>query len=113
MTKSLKGFRERFAKNFLDVLVLRLIQMEPMWGYKILKKIEELFDVKIRHGALYPLLKSLEATGFLKSRKDIRGRRIRKVYEITTNGVQFLDSYYNFLREQIRMSNIRDKETMR
>jgi len=108
-----KEFGERFAKDFLDILLLRLIHMEPMWGYKIIKKVETLFNVKLRHGALYPLLNALEADGFLTSKKEIRGRRMRKVYEITPKGTQLVESYHNFLREQLQMLNIRDQETRR
>jgi DNA-binding PadR family transcriptional regulator len=108
-----KNFGERFAKDFLDVLVLRLIQREPMWGYKIIKKVETLFNVKLRHGALYPLLNALEANGFLTSKEEVRGRRVRKVYEITPKGTQLVESYYDFLREQLQMLNIREQETRR
>jgi len=101
-----KEFKQRFAKDFLDILVLRLIQTESMWGYKIIKEIEKLFEIKLRHGALYPLLNSLQANGFLISKQDVYGRRLRKVYEITPKGTQLIDSYYDFLREQLQKLNI-------
>ena len=101
-----KEFRQRFAKDFLDILVLRLIQKEPMWGYKIIKEIEKLFEFKIRHGALYPLLSSLELNGFLTSKQEVHGRRVRKVYEITPKGTQLINSYYDLLREQLQTLNI-------
>lgn len=108
---AIKEFRQRFAKDFLDILVLRLVQTEPMWGYKIIRKVEKLFEIKIRHGALYPLLNSLEVNGLLKSKKEVRGRRVRKVYEITRKGIQLVDSYHDFLREQLQMLNIKGQET--
>jgi DNA-binding PadR family transcriptional regulator len=98
---------QRFSKNFLDILVLRLIQIESMWGYKIIKKTEGLFGIKLRHGALYPLLNSLEANGFLRSEQEVHGRRKRKVYELTSRGTQFVSAYYDFLREQIQMLDIK------
>jgi len=108
---AIKEFRQRFAKDFLDILVLRLVQTEPMWGYRIIRKVEKLFEIKIRHGALYPLLNSLEVNGLLKSRQEVRGRRVRKVYEITPKGMQLVDSYHDFLREQLQMLNIKGQET--
>jgi len=99
---------QRFSKNFLDILVLRLIQSESMWGYKIIKKTEGLFGIKLRHGAIYPLLNSLEANGFLRSKQEVYGRRKRKVYEITSRGVQLVTAYYEFLREQLQMLDIKD-----
>lgn len=98
----IEEIRKRFAKVFLDILVLKLIQSEPMWGYRIIKKIEGLFGIKVRHGALYPLLHSLEVKGFLRSRREIREGRVRKVYEITSKGIQLIDAYHDFLREQLR-----------
>ncbi|UCF58814.1 MAG: PadR family transcriptional regulator [Candidatus Bathyarchaeota archaeon] len=99
---------QRFSKNFLDILVLRLVQAELMWGYKIIKKTEILFGIKLRHGAIYPLLNSLEANGFLRSKIEVHGRRKRKVYEITSRGIQFVSAYYDFLRDQLQMLDIKD-----
>ncbi len=97
----------RFSKSFLDILVLRLIQTEPMWGYKIIKKTEILFGIKLRHGAIYPLLNSLEANGFLRSKQEVHGRRKRKVYEITSRGIQFVSAYYDSLSDQLQMQDIK------
>lgn len=99
--------RKRFAKGFLDVLVLALIQKEPNWGYKIIRQIEELYEFKVRHGALYPLLNSLEVKGFLISKYEVQGRRMRRVYEITPEGTQLVNSYYEILKEQINRLEIR------
>ncbi len=84
-------------RNFLDIMVLRLVQAESMWGYKIIKHVEEEYGVRIRHGALYPLLNKLEKKGFLKSKQEARGGRVRKVYEITSKGIQLVDAYIDFL----------------
>lgn len=98
----IEEIRQRLAKVFLDILVLKLIQLEPMWGYRIMKEIERLFDIKLTHGALYPLLHSLEVKGFLRSRREVKEGRVRKVYEITSKGIQLIDSYHDLLREQLR-----------
>lgn len=103
-----KEIVQRVSRNFLDILVLRLIQTEPMWGYKIIKKTEKLFGIRLRHGALYPLLNQLEKKGFARSRKVAKGGRVRKVYEITPKGIQIVDSYYDFLREQLQRLDIKE-----
>ena len=64
-----------------------------MWGYKIKKHMETRFDVKLRHGALYPLLNALEEGGFLTSQKQQQGGRTRKVYAITKKGKQYTETY--------------------
>ena len=59
------------------------------------------FNVKLRHGALYPMLNSLEKRGFLTSQKQQESGRARKVYTITKDGKDYLKSYYVILREQL------------
>lgn len=96
-----KEIVQRIIKNLLDIQILRMVQAQPLWGYKIKKKVEANFQVKLRHGALYPMLNSLEQKGFLTSQKQTKGGRARKVYTITTSGKEYLQSYYATLKEQI------------
>jgi DNA-binding PadR family transcriptional regulator len=106
----LRDLKRRFVKSFLDLLVLKLIQTQPMWGYKILKETEALYQIKLRHGALYPLLNTLETKGFIKSTKELKKGRIRKVYEITPKGINFVKTYQNFLRQQLQKTKTKTKE---
>jgi len=101
--------RRRFAKDFLDMLILQFVEAEPTWGYNIIKKTETAYKVKLRHGALYPMLNKLEAKGLVKSRRELQKGRARKIYEITRDGRQLLNAYYDFLRGQIPESS-RTKE---
>ncbi len=105
MTYASESFREeivqRIFRNFLDIMVLRLVQENPIWGYKIIKHVEKEYGIKLRHGALYPLLNELEKRGFLRSREEVKRGRIRKVYEITSKGIQLIDAYTLFLKNQL------------
>jgi PadR family transcriptional regulator PadR len=92
---------QRIIKNLLDIQLLRMVQNQPLWGYKIKKKVEENFNVTLRHGALYPMLNQLEQKGFLTSHIQTKGGRARKVYTITQNGKEYLQSYYSIIKEQI------------
>ena len=103
-----KQLVQRITRNFLDILILRLIHAEPMWGYKIIKKTEKLFGITLRHGALYPLLNTLEAEGYAISKKTTTRGRVRKVYEITPKGEQLVNAYYDFLKEQLEKMDIKD-----
>jgi PadR family transcriptional regulator PadR len=103
-----KQIVQRITRNFLDILVLRLIQTEPLWGYQIIKKTERLFGVKLRHGALYPLLNSLESEGYTRSKKITKEGRVRKVYQITLKGKQLLEAYNEFLKEQLKGLDIKE-----
>ena len=97
-----KEIVQRITKNLLDIQLLRLIQAQPLiWGYRIKKKVETDFNVKLGHGALYPMLNSLEQRGFLSSRKQQEGGRARKVYKVTKEGKKYLQSYFNILKDQL------------
>jgi PadR family transcriptional regulator PadR len=96
-----KELVQRMIKNLLDIQLLRMVQAQPLWGYKIKKKVETNFHIKLRHGALYPMLNALEQKGFLTSQKQTKGGRARKVYTITKKGNEYLQSYYDILKEQI------------
>jgi DNA-binding PadR family transcriptional regulator len=96
-----KEIVQRITRNLPDIQILRLLSLEPMWGYKIKKQIEATTGVKLRHGALYPLLNKLERQGFLKSQKQKQDGRTRKVYTITEKGKQYIEAYHNILKEQI------------
>jgi PadR family transcriptional regulator, regulatory protein PadR len=97
-----KELVQRITKNLLDIQLLRLIQAQPsIWGYRIKKKVEADFNITLRHGALYPMLNSLEQRGFLESQKQQEGGRARKVYTITKDGKEYLKSYYDIIKEQL------------
>jgi PadR family transcriptional regulator PadR len=102
-----KEIVQRITRNLLDIQLLRLIQTQPMWGYKIKKEVETKFDVRLRHGALYPLLNAMEQKGFLTSQKQQQGGRTRKVYEITKNGKEYVETYRGILKEQIQKQDIK------
>jgi DNA-binding PadR family transcriptional regulator len=103
-----KEIVQRLNKNFLDILILRLIESEPIWGYRIIKKTREFFGLKLGHGALYPLLKFLETKGYTKSEKVKTTGRIRKIYHLTEKGKEILDIYYYVLGEQLKKNDFKD-----
>lgn len=100
----------RVFRKFLDIMVLRLVEVEPMWGYKIIKYVRETYGVELRHGVLYPLLNTLESKGFLRSEKKAKKGRIRRVYEITSKGIQFVDTYDRLLQKQLENTKSKRKE---
>ena len=102
-----KEIVQHITRSLLDIQILRLIQTQPMWGYRIKKQVEAKFDVKLRHGALYPLLNTLEQKGFLTSEKQQHGGRTRKVYTITRKGMQYLEAYNSILKEQLECCDIK------
>jgi PadR family transcriptional regulator, regulatory protein PadR len=96
-----KEIVQHIIRNLLDIQLLRIIQAEPTWGYKIKKQVETDFNVKLRHGALYPTLNELERKGFVESTEQKKAGRNRKVYTITKNGKTYLQTYYCILQGQL------------
>jgi DNA-binding PadR family transcriptional regulator len=102
-----KEIVQRITRNLLDIQILRLIQTQPMWGYMIKKRVETQFGIRLRHGALYPLLNALERKDFLTSQKQQQGGRTRKVYTLTQKGADYIEAYAAILKEQIENKNIK------
>jgi len=96
-----KELVQRITKNLLDIQLLRMLQAQPLWGYRIKKKVETDLDIRLRHGALYPALNLLEKRGFVASERQQHGGRARKVYTITEDGRKYLQSYYDIIKEHI------------
>jgi len=93
-----KQIVQHIIRNLLDIQLLRIIQAEPTWGYKIKKQVETEFSIKIRHGALYPTLSLLEEKGFVASQKQRKDGRQRKVYTITADGKAYLETFYSVMQ---------------
>ena len=93
-----KEIVQHIVRNLLDIQLLRIIQAEPVWGYRIKKQVETEFNIKIRHGALYPTLNLLEQRGFVACSKECKAGRQRKVYTITTEGKQYLATFYSVMQ---------------
>jgi len=102
-----KRIVQRITRNLLDIQILRLIQPEPIWGYKIKKQAEADFGVKRRHGALYPLLNRLENESFVTGQKQKQDGRTRKVYSITQKGKNYLQAYYSVIQEQMNGKDVK------
>ena len=79
----------------LELLVLRLLEGEPLNGYTIGRRIEELTDdaLKVDEGSLYPALYRMERRGWLQSSwGTTENNRRAKFYRITRSGRQRLHS---------------------
>ncbi|MCS7123888.1 MAG: PadR family transcriptional regulator [Candidatus Bathyarchaeota archaeon] len=97
-----KEIVQHITKNLLDIQILRLIDKQPTWGYKIKKQIESFSGLKIRHGTLYPLLRKLENKGLITSQKQQLGKRTRKIYTTTEKGKLYIKMCYKMLVKQMQ-----------
>jgi PadR family transcriptional regulator PadR len=97
-----KEIVQHIIRNLLDIQLLRIIGAQPTWGYRIKKQVESDFDIKLRHGALYPTLNGLEEKGFVESHKQQKDGRARKVYTITADGRAYLQTFYSIMQGQMK-----------
>jgi len=78
----------------LDLLILRALRAEPMHGWAISERIQQISrDVlQVNQGSLYPALHRLEHRGWIKAEWGISelGRRAR-FYSLTAAGRKQLD----------------------
>lgn len=78
----------------LDLLILRALQTEPMHGWAISERIQQISrDVlRVNQGSLYPALHRLEHQGWIKAEWGVSelGRRAR-FYRLTASGRKQLE----------------------
>ena len=81
--------RRELMKGSIDSLLLCLISQQQMYGYQIIKELEEKSQgyFKFKEGTLYPALHRLEKDGLIKGTwQMLPGGRLRKYYHITKKG---------------------------
>jgi len=71
-----------------ELLILRLLEHEEMYGYEIVQAIQDRTGsvISVGEGVVYPVLHGLEQDGALTSRRKSIGGRSRIYYSITSAG---------------------------
>ncbi|MDQ2889925.1 MAG: PadR family transcriptional regulator [Gemmatimonadota bacterium] len=77
-----------FMNGVPELLILRLLQQEEMYGYEIVHAICSRTDavIAVGEGVVYPVLHGLERAGALKSRRKTVNGRSRIYYSVTPAG---------------------------
>lgn len=71
-----------------ELLVLRLLSNQEMYGYELARAIRESTRqaISLGEGVLYPALHAMETRGFVKARRRTVSGRTRVYYAITPRG---------------------------
>jgi PadR family transcriptional regulator, regulatory protein PadR len=81
--------REDLLQGTLDLLILKTLRLEPLHGWGIAKRIEQLSEdvLSVGQGSLYPALYRLEDRGLIEAEWGVssEGRRA-KFYRLTAAG---------------------------
>ena len=78
----------------LDLLILRIVALEPLHGYGIVRRIEQMSGeaLQIRQGSLYPALYRMEQRGLLTADwKTNESGKEAKYYRLTKAGRKALE----------------------
>ncbi len=77
-----------FMNGVPELLILRLLQQEEMYGYEIVQAIRDRTDavIAIGEGVVYPVLHGLEQDGALRSQRKTVNGRSRIYYSVTAAG---------------------------
>ncbi|MQA91376.1 MAG: PadR family transcriptional regulator [Gemmatimonas sp.] len=93
-------------RGTLDMLILKTLSLEPMHGWAITQRLEQLSREALRvgQGSLYPALQRLEERGWVESewRPTDQGRRA-KYYELTPAGRRALGAEAENWRKYVEM----------
>jgi transcriptional regulator len=90
------------VQGTLDLLILKTISLEPMHGWGIAKRIQQVSEdvLRVQQGSLYPALHRLEQQAWIKAHwGETETGRTAKVYALTRAGrVQLAKELANWER---------------
>jgi PadR family transcriptional regulator PadR len=82
------------VQGTLDLLILRVIALEPMHGWAIARRIRQMSNDELRvgQGSLYPALHKLEQQGWIEAEwGESENNRRAKFYSLTRAGRKALE----------------------
>jgi transcriptional regulator len=82
------------VQGTLDLLILRVVALEPMHGWAIAQRIRQMSNDELRvgQGSLYPALHKLEQNGWIEAKwGESENNRRAKYYSLTRAGRRALD----------------------
>jgi PadR family transcriptional regulator PadR len=106
-----KEAQTKLMKGLLDLVVLQLLNQQPMHGYQIITRIRKSFGVYFGPSTIYPLLGALEKKGQVSSIWNMENERPRKVYKLTNEGqalLNFTEDSLNLICRRINMTGATD-----
>ena len=81
------------VQGTLDLLILRILALQPMHGWGIAQRIRQISRevLQVNQGALYPALHRLEQQGWIRAKwGESENNRRAKFYSLTPDGTRYL-----------------------
>ena len=103
------------VQGTLDMLILKTLELEPMHGYGIAIRIEQISKgvFRVNPGSLFPAFLRLERAGWLKSEwRETENSRRAKYYALTALGrKQLKDETREWARQTAAIARILEAES--
>jgi transcriptional regulator len=94
------------VRGTLDLLILKALSLEPMHGWAVAQRLEQLSRdaLRVGQGSLYPALQRLEEKGWIDSEWKVTAENRRaKYYELTPAGRRALGAEAESWRRYVDM----------
>jgi len=98
MNNPQKDIQTKLTKGLLDLIILELLEDQPMHGYEIITTIRKNFGIYFGPSTIYPLLITMEKKNYVKCEWNMKSDRPKKVYSLTNTGKETLDYTANSLK---------------
>lgn len=102
----LANWHTQIRKGLLDYCICKLLSEKEKYGYQLVKELEQLPNLIITEGTIYPILAKLKKEGYLSSQlKDDGSGPARKYYSLTPKGKKVkgeMDDYWAELQKSIK-----------
>ncbi|HYA98571.1 MAG TPA: PadR family transcriptional regulator [Methylomirabilota bacterium] len=103
------------VQGTLDMLILKTLELEPMHGYGIGQRIEQISNgvFQVNPGSLFPAFRRLERAGLMKGEwRDTENNRRAKYYALTAAGrKQLRGEARQWTRQAAAIARILESET--
>lgn len=93
----------QLKKGLLEFCVLAVLKKSDSYGYQIIKDISTC--IEISESTLYPILKRLESGSYLKTYSIEHNSRLRKYYQITDKGKDYMNEFFNEWQQVMEIYN--------
>jgi transcriptional regulator len=96
------------VQGTLEMLVLKTLALEPMHGYGISLRMEQISDgvFRVNPGSLLPALSRMERAGYVKTEwRTSENNRQAKYYELTQRGRKALEDERQQWQQQLAAIN--------
>jgi PadR family transcriptional regulator PadR len=86
MTTGIDSWTEQMRRGGLELAILLAVAPGPRYGLEIIRHLQELTDLIVTEGTIYPILGRLSRDGWLDAEWQAAAAHPRKYYRLTAAG---------------------------